>query len=62
MRLPLILPVFLFTEPKEVLQRVCCAFKACCARFKELVPAGFYAKVESEIMATFLTQIALSNS
>ncbi|CAL1137009.1 unnamed protein product [Cladocopium goreaui] len=38
----------------EVLQRVCCAFKACCARFKELVPAGFYAKVESEIMATFM--------
>ncbi|CAL1145308.1 unnamed protein product [Cladocopium goreaui] len=44
----------LLQNTPEVLQRVCCAFKACCNRFRDLVPASFNEKVEKEIMSTFL--------
>ena len=57
---PILLGVYCIiarVQPKssqEVLQRVCCAFRACLLRFKELVPSSFHEKVEPEIMSTSL--------
>lgn len=39
---------------QEGLQKICGAFRACDKTFKELVPAGFYTKVEKEIQSTCL--------